>query len=330
MADRANVAAIAAGVLEGDRGSIAAALNLVEDRRPLARADVAALMGSLSAHTARAQRVGVTGPPGVGKSTLVAALSRALRRGTATSPPRTLGVLAVDPTSVRSGGALLGDRARIAPDPDDHGLFVRSLATQGEMGGLAPSVPLGALILSAAFDVMIVETVGVGQTETDVRFVVDTLVFVVQPGSGDSLQFMKAGVMEVPDVLVVNKCDQVDLARMAALELRSALTSLRAAGMAPERTPLLSTCALDGAGVEALVGAIDAHRAAITASGQLERHRRDGTLAWAMRLFARRFGEVGVEKVGGEDALRGALALALDQGRAVLDAVEALGTGAGP
>src|ERR1019366_2504151 len=145
-------------------------------------------------------------------------------------------------------GALLGDRTRIAPDPDDAGIFVRSLASAGELGGLAPSVPMGVLVLGAAFDVAIVETVGIGQSETDVRHVVDTVVFVVQPGSGDALQYMKAGVMEVPDILVVNKGD-LELAARTRAELGAALTSLRAAGIASHEVPIATTCALDGTGI---------------------------------------------------------------------------------
>src|SRR5262249_45969474 len=147
----------------------AEALNLAEDRRPDKERQLADLLAELRCE--RAHRVGVTGPPGVGKSTLVAAIVGELRR-----VGRTVGVLAVDPSSVRSGGALPGDRVRIATDPSDPGAFVRSLATAGELGGLARSVPASLLVLAAAFDVAIVETVGVGQSETDVRFVADTVV----------------------------------------------------------------------------------------------------------------------------------------------------------
>ncbi len=212
--DAASIASLASRVLARERVAVAEALNLTEDRRAPSRAALADLLARLRVSGAmdRAHRIGITGPPGVGKSTLVSALVREIRRG-AQAP--TVGVLAVDPSSIRSGGALLGDRMRIAPDPGDAGVFVRSLATAGEMGGLARSVPLAVLVLSAAFDVTLVETVGIGQTETDVGNVVDGVAFVVQPGSGDALQFLKAGIMEVPDVLVVNKADQTELARRA-------------------------------------------------------------------------------------------------------------------
>ncbi len=275
-----DVDALAARVLARDRAAIAQALNLSEDRRAPARAAMAALLGRFRCDGAleRSHRVGITGPPGVGKSTLVSALSRALRSH---EPPATVGVLAIDPSSVRSGGALLGDRTRIAPDPADHGLFVRSLATAGELGGLARSVPLGVLVLSAAFDVALVETVGVGQTETDVSHVVDTVVFVVQPGSGDALQFLKAGVMEVPDILVVNKADQSELARRALAELRSALASLQNAGIGSgadhRAAPVVLTSARDGTGIDALAAAIATHHSAQRASGDLARRRRVGS-----------------------------------------------------
>ena len=201
------IASLVPGVRAGERVAVARALNIVEDRRPSARARIAALLRALGGGRAEGHRIGLTGPPGVGKSTLVSTLAATLRaRG------QTVGVLAVDPSSPRSGGALLGDRARIDTDPDDQGLFVRSLATAGELGGLARAAPAAVMVLAAAYDRVLVETVGVGQSETDVEHVVDTVVFVVQPGSGDALQFLKAGIMEIPDVLVVNKADMGETA----------------------------------------------------------------------------------------------------------------------
>ena len=308
---------LAARVARRERPAIAEALNLTEDRRPPSRAAVARLLARLRASGAmdRAHRIGITGPPGVGKSTLVSALVRAIRSGT---PATTVGVLAVDPSSIRSGGALLGDRMRIAPDPDDPGVFVRSLATAGELGGLARSVPLGVLVLSAAFDVTLVETVGVGQSETDVGHVVDSVAFVVQPGSGDALQFLKAGIMEVPDVLVVNKADQAELARRAMAELRAALASLHSVGIgARGEVKLLATSALDGTGVQELWGALVKHREALETTGGLAVRRRAGAVAWGARAFARRHGEAGVERLGGEAALQKALGARLDAGEEI-------------
>jgi GTPase len=315
---------LAARVLAKERAAIAEALNLTEDRRAPARAQVGRLLSRLRASGAidRAHRVGVTGPPGVGKSTLVSALVREIR---ACSPAKSVGVLAVDPSSIRSGGALLGDRMRIAPDPDDAGVFVRSLATAGELGGIARSVPLAVLVLSAAFDVTLVETVGVGQTETDVGHVVDGVAFVVQPGSGDALQFLKAGIMEVPDVLVVNKSDQVELARRAMGDLRAALASLHGAGIgARGDVPLLATSALDRTGVTELWAALVNHRETLEKTGGLAVRRRAGAIAWGARAFARRHGEVGIERVGGEGALAAVIATRLDAGEEIPAIIDTL------
>ena len=202
-----------------------AALNLLENRAPARRAEIAALLAEVAparlGGEAPAHVVGVTGPPGAGKSTLLGALVRVWRgRG------RTVGVLAVDPSSRRSGGALLGDRARIDADPADRGLFIRSMAAGERLGGLAPATRAAAQALSAAFDVVVVETVGVGQSETEVAEAADTVAVVVQPGSGDVLQFLKAGIMEVPDVLVVTKADLGATAQRAVRDLRAALRSL--------------------------------------------------------------------------------------------------------
>ena len=158
----------------------------------------------------RAARIGITGPPGVGKSTLVSALAKAVRQS-----GRTVGVLAVDPSSPRSGGALLGDRARIDIDPDDTGLFVRSMASGGDLGGLARAAGAAIDVLSSVYDVVLVETTGVGQSETDVEHVTDTVLMVIQPGSGDVLQFLKAGIIEIPDVFAVNKADLGAIAERA-------------------------------------------------------------------------------------------------------------------
>lgn len=318
-----DIPALAARVLARERTAIAQALNLTEDRRAPARAQMASLLAHLRREGAldRALRIGLTGPPGVGKSTLVSAMTRALRGGDA---PATVGVLAVDPSSIKSGGALLGDRTRIAPDPDDHGLFVRSLATAGELGGLARSVPLAVLVLSAAFDVTLVETVGVGQTETDVGHVVDVVAFVVQPGSGDALQFLKAGVMEVPDVLVVNKSDQSELARRALAELRSALSALQSAGVQAHGTPIVLTSAMEGTGIDTLVRTLRDTHARLAASGELTSRRRAGAIAWGIRAFHRRHGELGVERVGGEIALERAIAKRVEDGEEILAIVDAL------
>src|SRR5215213_2958359 len=211
---RGSGAELGARLRARDLGAAPAVLNLVESRSPAARAEVAALLRAISPAAlgteAPAHVVGVTGPPGAGKSTLLGELVRAWR-----AAGRTVAVLAVDPSSRRSGGALLGDRARIPYDPDDRGVFIRSTAAAGRLGGLAPATRAAAHALAAAFEVVVVETVGVGQSETEVAEVADTVCVVVQPGSGDVLQFLKAGIMEIPDVLVVTKADLGQVAASA-------------------------------------------------------------------------------------------------------------------
>lgn len=212
----------------------------------LAEVSPAALGGEAPAHL-----VGVTGPPGAGKSTLLSALVREWR-----SDGRTVAVLAVDPSSKRSGGSLLGDRARIDHDPNDGGVLIRSTAAGGRLGGLAAPTRDAAQALAPAFDIVVVETVGVGQSETDVEEVCDTVAVVVQPGSGDTLQFLKAGIMEVPDVLVVTKADLGDVAMRARRDLAQALRSL-----GTREVPVVAVSSVPPpSGVDELVAALDAHR----------------------------------------------------------------------
>src|SRR5947208_1804506 len=207
---------------EGDRSAAPAALNLIEDRSPEGRIKAAELLAEVSPAAmggeAPAHLVGVTGPPGAGKSSLLSVLvSRWRELG------RTVAVLAVDPSSRRSGGSLLGDRARIEHDPRDHGVLIRSTAAGTRLGGLAPPTREAVQVLAPAYEVVVVETVGVGQSETDVEEVCDTVAVVVQPASGDTLQFLKAGIMEVPDVLVVTKADLGEVALRARRCLESSL-----------------------------------------------------------------------------------------------------------
>src|SRR5205807_6766447 len=200
-------------------------LNLLENRSGQSTEEARRLLAAVSPSElggeAPGHIVGVTGPPGVGKSLLLSRLISEWR-----SRGRTVAVLAVDPTSRRSGGALLGDRARIDVDPSDRGVFVRSTAAGDRLGGLAPATRAAASALAAAFDVVVIETFGVGQSETEVADVADTVAVVVQPASGDVLQLLKAGIMEVPDVLVVTKSDLGMIATRAVTDLRAALRSL--------------------------------------------------------------------------------------------------------
>lgn len=293
----------AKGVISRDKTAISRALNLVEDRRPESQTRVASLLAALKGAplALRGHRVGLTGPPGVGKSTLTAALARSLRqRG------RTIGVVAVDPSSIRSGGSLLGDRARMSFDPSDVGLFVRSLATAGEVGGLAYAANSAVRVLAAAYDVVVIETTGVGQSEVDIVHVADTVVLVIQPGSGDVLQFLKAGIMEIPDILVVNKADHEQLARRAIADLQGALRTAHAAGATGVhdgdwQTPIIATSATGGTGLEELIEAIDAHRSYLEAT--LAERRRHGEVRWALDLFGRKHGEHGLSTLGGAQVL---------------------------
>ena len=309
----ASVASLVPGVRAGERSAVARALNLVEDRRAEARPRIAALLRALGSGRVEGQRVGLTGPPGVGKSTLVSALAGALRAG-----GHTVGVLAVDPSSKRSGGALLGDRARIDTNPEDQGLFVRSLATAGELGGLARAAPAAVMVMAAAFDRVLVETVGVGQSETDVEHVVDTVVFVVQPGSGDALQFLKAGIMEIPDLLVVNKADMGEAAVRARAELLAVLGVARSAGVPSAvlagGSDVVLVSAARREGIDGLVQALDRHRAAQVAAGALVERRVRGQVEWGLRELLRRVGEEGVEREGGRAAARARIEAQVRQG----------------
>jgi LAO/AO transport system kinase len=286
-------------VAAGEPGSVARAISIVEDRRPHAEARTVALLRALGRATdpMKAARIGITGPPGVGKSSLVSALAKVFR-----ASGRTVGVLAVDPSSPRSGGALLGDRARIDIDPDDTGFFVRSMASGGDLGGLSRAAGAAVDVLSAAYDVVLVETTGVGQSETDVEHVTDTVLMVIQPGSGDVLQFLKAGIIEVPDVFAVNKADLGVIAERALGELSSALAAAHA-GMVASTPKVMLTSATTLSGVPELARLLDEHRAALGAAGTLSTRRIHATAAWALRLFLQRWGEQGADDVGGRAPL---------------------------
>jgi LAO/AO transport system kinase len=202
-------------------------------------------------------------------------------------------VLAVDPSSRRSGGALLGDRARITFDPHDAGVFIRSTAAGGRLGGLAPATRAAAHALAAAFDIVVIETVGVGQSETDVAEVADTVAVIVQPGSGDVLQFLKSGIMEIPDVLVVTKADLGEIALRARRDLNAAMRSLGG------RTKVVAVSSVSPpSGIDELVAALDEHRAGL----DLAQTRTAARRASALADFAAEHGERGVRELGGRRA----------------------------
>jgi LAO/AO transport system kinase len=239
-----------------------------------------------------AQVIGLTGPPGVGKSTLAGSLVSHCRHA-----GKSVGVIAVDPSSRRSGGALLGDRVRLRTDPDDNGVFVRSMAARDQLGGLAQETYAAMILMRAIYDVVMVETVGVGQSETDIAMAADTVVFCVQPGSGDSLQFMKAGIVEIPDIVVVTKGDMGKPAMRARADVTGAL------GLAAEhgmwwRVPVQIVSASAAEGIEALIGEIAAHWHWLQADSRLAERRRTQAEAWLKQAIRERWGWEGLKRLG--------------------------------
>jgi len=280
---------LVAKLLAGDRRALARVISLVEDDGP----EVHAALAELYAHTGRAHVIGVTGAPGTGKSTLVNALARIYRRRDIT-----VGIVAVDPTSPFSGGALLGDRIRMRDLAGDAGVFIRSMATRGSLGGLAQATADVILVLDAAgFQRVIVETVGVGQAEVEIASAAHTVVVVAAPGLGDEVQAIKAGVMEIADVFAVNKADRegadhavVAIQMMQGLAPQAAGPDGRAGdGWEP---PIFKTVATRGQGVDELLEAVEAHAAYLHEShlfAQRERARVVGELETILRaqLLAR-------------------------------------------
>ncbi len=300
----ADGAALGARLRARDLSAAPAALNLLESTTAADREQASALLHEVSPAVlggeAPAHVIGVTGPPGAGKSTLLSALLHAWRDGGSGQPARSVAMLAVDPSSRRSGGSLLGDRARIEFDPADRGVLIRSTAAGERLGGLAWATRSAASALAAAFDIVVIETVGVGQAETDVADVADTVVVVVQPGSGDVLQFLKSGIMEIPDVLVVTKADLGQIAVRARRDLSAALRSLGS-----KHVSVLAVSALAPAsGIDELVATLDEHRAALDVGARRVAARR----AAALTEFAVEHGERGVRDLGGRRAAQALLA----------------------
>lgn len=266
-----DVSALLARARDGHPRAVARLISMVEDASPQLR-EVAA---ALAPHTGNAQVVGLTGAPGVGKSTITAALVSALRR-----TGRRVGVLAVDPSSPFSGGALLGDRVRMQEHATDPGVFIRSMATRGHLGGMAWATPQALRVLDAAgYDVVLIETVGVGQSEVDVVSLADTTLVLLAPGMGDGIQAAKAGILEVADVFCVNKADR-DGADQVIRDLKYMISlGRREREGASWRQPIVRTVASRGEGVDDVVTVIGQHHDWLTGHGELDRRRRDRAAA---------------------------------------------------
>ena len=295
---------LAQRLLAGDRRALARAITLVQDDEPAGWE----LVREIYPHTGRAAVVGVTGPPGAGKSTLIGALTRRRR-----AEGRQIGVLSIDPSSPFTGGAVLGDRIRLSEHFLDSGVFIRSMATRGALGGLAAATLQTVLLMDAAgSEEVFVETVGVGQAEIDIVDHADSVVLVLVPGSGDSVQALKAGVMEIPDVVVVNKADN-PLAAAMVREIRSVLALAPAGSWS---VPVLSVEAQRGDGVPELESALSAHRAQIEAEGTLaarrRRNLRNEVIALATASWRRSFEDRLQREEGFEELLDEVVARRLD------------------
>ena len=276
MAGTAAADSLAERLVAGDKRALARAISMVENRDP----EGDRLVRELYPRTGEARIVGLTGPPGVGKSTLIGAVCRKLREG-----EREVGVLSIDPSSPFTQGAVLGDRIRLSEHFLDPGVFIRSMATRGSLGGLAEAALQAALLMDASGkDDVLLETVGVGQGEIDIVDHADTVVLALMPGSGDSIQALKAGVMEIPDVIVVNKCEH-PLADTMIREVKAVLA------LGPERSwkvPVVRTEAAKGLGIEELVETIDAHYRHISDAGTLAERRARNLRAEVLGIAAAR------------------------------------------
>jgi LAO/AO transport system kinase len=282
---------LVAGVRAGERRALARAISLVEDGDPLAYP----LVREVYPETGRAAIVGVTGPPGVGKSSLIGALVGHIREA-----KRTVGVVSVDPSSPFTRGALLGDRIRLADHFLDPGVYIRSMGTRGHLGGLAEATLQAVLLLDAAGkDAVFVETVGAGQSEVEVTGIADTVVLVLMPGSGDAVQALKAGIMEIPDVIAINKMEHT-----AAKTMLNEVRSIVALAEPNQRPHILLTEALTGENVPELWAAIEEHRAGLETSGRLEERRRKNLAAEVFVVASTRAGAHLRAAVAEDPALR--------------------------
>ena len=284
MPDESKAEALVTAARAGDHRSLARLVSVVENGSPALRP----VMRAVAPHVGNARLVGLTGSPGVGKSTVTGALLRAYR-----ALGLRVAVLAVDPTSPFTGGALLGDRVRMQDHATDEGVFIRSMASRGHLGGLAVAAPQALRVLeSAGFDIICVETVGVGQAEVEIASLADTTLVIVAPGMGDSIQAAKAGILEIADIFVVNKSDRPG-AQEVVRDLRGMLaTANRAQG--GWKPPIVSASAVTGEGIDELISRLDAHWSWLGESGERDRRRlaraREEVSAIAIAQMRRRLG----------------------------------------
>ncbi len=270
----------------GGKPAMARALGLIETAE--GEAELIRLLDD-AARMPKGDVLGLTGPPGVGKSTLTNVLiSRTRASG------KTVAIVAIDPSSQRTGGALLGDRTRLKTDPEDMGIFVRSMAARDRLGGLSDHAIAAIVLMRAVYDLVIVESVGVGQSEGDVAHVADTLLLLVQPGSGDSLQFMKAGIMELPDLIAVTKADMGAAATRAVADLEGALTLQAGIDRRPE---VLAVSSTQGDGLDRLADALERFGEEAKRNGTLAERRQMQGRIWFEDAIRRRFGSEGLAAI---------------------------------
>ncbi len=310
---------LAQALLQGDRRALSRALTWVENAAP----EGEELLKALFPHTGKAHLVGITGPPGVGKSTLVNQLARYYRKDH--MPPKTVAIVAVDPTSPFTGGALLGDRIRMRDLTGDPGVFIRSMASRGAVGGLAWATGRVAQVLDAAgFDLIFIETVGTGQAEVDIARLAHTVVVVQAPGLGDEVQALKAGILEIADILVVNKADRPGAAEMARTLAQWLPKAEREGEEASSwQPPVLLTTALRGQGIPEVARALEAHRAFLQRTGlwqARERHRLEAEIRERLREALWQTWEAG----GGRERLEAMVQAVLQRKMAPQDAVRRL------